>query len=117
MGRSLGEVRGVAALESRRLNGSARSRRSKLGRIKADSATSVRGWCSIGTMSFNRGFLRFLVVGAALAARARTTPIAPAQTPTGPDTTAIVATARELASDAMRGRGPWSPEATTAARL
>jgi hypothetical protein len=35
----------------------------------------------------------------------------------GADTTAIVALARELASDAMRGRGPWTPEAERAARL
>lgn len=36
---------------------------------------------------------------------------------TGPDTTAIVSVARELASDAMRGRGPWTRENEKAARL
>ena len=66
-------------------------------------------------MSLIHSLLRSLGAVAVLVASARTTP-ATAQTPTGPDTTAIVATARELASDAMRGRGPWSPEAATAAR-
>lgn len=35
----------------------------------------------------------------------------------GADTTAIVATARQLSSDSIRGRGPWSTDATVAARM
>ena len=35
---------------------------------------------------------------------------------TGVDTLGIAAMARELSSDAMRGRGPWTPENTTVAR-
>ena len=35
----------------------------------------------------------------------------------GPDTVAIAAIARELSSNAFRGRGPWTPENERAARL
>ncbi len=38
-------------------------------------------------------------------------------TPTGVDTVIISAVARELSSDAMRGRGPWTAENEMAARL
>jgi hypothetical protein len=36
---------------------------------------------------------------------------------TQPDTLAIVAVGRALATDSMRGRGPWTPDATRAARF
>ena len=41
----------------------------------------------------------------------------PAQAPLGPDTVAIRRIATDLAADSMRGRGPFSPEATKAARF
>lgn len=43
-------------------------------------------------------------------------PCVTAQAPDGPDTVAIRRLATDLAADSMRGRGPWSPEATKAAR-
>lgn len=62
---------------------------------------------------------RFVVlVLAALAACSR--PQAPGLQPrgaAGPDTVAILALARELSSDAMRGRGPWTAENEHVARL
>jgi Zn-dependent M28 family amino/carboxypeptidase len=42
--------------------------------------------------------------------------VSPATVP-GPDTVAIVAVARALADDSMRGRGPWTPDAERAARF
>jgi Zn-dependent M28 family amino/carboxypeptidase len=62
---------------------------------------SCRGFASLGT-------------AALLVAAARSVP---AQTPaTTADTVAIAALARDLSSDANRGRGPWTPENARVAR-
>lgn len=59
---------------------------------------------------------RRLAFTVALAACARTTVTTTARAQSGADTTAIVAVARRLSADSMRGRGPWSPQAERAAR-
>ncbi|HEY4219242.1 MAG TPA: M28 family peptidase [Gemmatimonadaceae bacterium] len=58
------------------------------------------------------------VLAAAMAACAHAPAVAQAvtATPSGPDTLAIVAVGRALAADSMRGRGPWTEDATRAAR-
>ncbi len=59
--------------------------------------------------------LGFLLL-AACSSRVAHGPRTPAPSPTGVDTTTIGALARELSSDAMRGRGAWTPENEAAAR-
>ena len=64
---------------------------------------------------------RLIATLVALASCARPQPQAPPPSrpparQSGPDTLAIAATTRALSSDAMRGRGPWTPENERAAR-
>jgi len=58
------------------------------------------------------------VLAMAISACARGAVVSEAPTPAvaGPDTLAIVAVGRALAADSMRGRGPWTADATRAAR-